>query len=107
MRGSFFKNPPDCAEHVQKCIESKNRRHFEKSTFEYVQLCSLTQKDSSAPKVLKLHFVSVKNDPASISNIVLLTFDIKAEPCLTETKCNFRTFGVDESFWAKQQSCIS
>ena len=30
---SFFINPPDGAEHVQKCIESKNRRHFEKPTF--------------------------------------------------------------------------
>ena len=29
----FFKNPPDGAEHVQKCIESKNRHHFEKATF--------------------------------------------------------------------------
>ena len=30
---SFFINPPDGAEHVQKCIESKNRRHFERPTF--------------------------------------------------------------------------
>ena len=29
----FFKNPPDGAEHVQKCIESKNRCHFVKPTF--------------------------------------------------------------------------
>ena len=65
------------------------------------------KKDLSAPKVLKLCFVSVKNDPASKLNIVHLTFDIKAKPCLTEKKCNFRTFGVNESFWAKQQSCTS
>ena len=26
---------------------------------------------------------------------------------VTETKYNFRTFGVNESFWAKQQSCIT
>ena len=45
--------------------------------------------------------------PVATLCIVLLTFDIKAEPCLTETKCNLRTFGVNESFWAKQQSCIS
>ena len=57
----------------------------------------MAQKDSLTPKVLKLHFVSVKNDPASISNVVLLTFDIKAEPCLIETKCNFRTLGEDKS----------
>ena len=29
-----------------------------------------------------------------------------AEPYLKETKSDFRTFGVDESFWAKEQSCI-
>ena len=27
-RGSFFKNPPDGAEHSLKCIESRNWRHF-------------------------------------------------------------------------------
>ena len=36
----FFKNPPDGAEHVQKCIKSKNRRHFEKPTFWVLQLCA-------------------------------------------------------------------
>ena len=54
-----------------------------------------------------MHFVSVKDGSASISNVAHATFYIEAEPCLTETKCNFRTFGVDESFWAKEQSCIS
>ena len=54
----FFKNPPDGAEHVQKCIKSKNRRHFEKPTFKVIQLCCLAQKDSSTPKVLKMEFVS-------------------------------------------------
>ena len=62
--------------------------------------------DSSTPKVLKLHFVSVKHGSVSIYNIACSMFDIEAESCLTETKCNFRTLGVDESFWAKQQSCI-
>ena len=66
----FFKNPPDGAEHVQKCIESKH-------------------------------------DSVSISNVECGAFHIETEPCLTETKCNSRTLGVDESFWAKQQSCIS
>ena len=33
-------------------------------------------------------------------------FYIEAEPCLAETKSNFRTLGGDESFWAKQQSCM-
>ena len=28
----------------------------------------------------------------------ICTFDIEAEPCLTETRGNFRTFVVDESF---------
>ena len=41
------------------------------------------------PSVLK----RVKNIPVPIG--------------LTWTKCNFRTFEVDESFWAKQQSCIT
>ena len=62
----FFKNPPDGAEHDQKCIKSKNRRHFEKPTFWDIQLCCLAQKDSSPPKVLNLHFVSVKHGSASI-----------------------------------------
>ena len=75
--------------------------------FKIIQLCCLAQKDSSTPKVLKLHFVSVKHDSALISNVERATYHIEAEPCLTETKCNFRTFEVDESFWAKQQSCIS
>ena len=104
---SFFVNPPDGAEHVQKCIESKNRHHFEKPTFLDVQLCCLAQKDSSTPKVLKLHFVSVKHGSVSIWNVAHSMFDIEAESCLSGTKCNFRTLRVDESFWAKQQSCIS
>ena len=29
----FFKNPPEGAEHVQKCIKSKNGHHFKKPTF--------------------------------------------------------------------------
>ena len=33
VRASFFKNPPEGAEHAQKCIESKNEHHFEKPTF--------------------------------------------------------------------------
>ena len=41
MWASFFKNPPEDAEHVQKCIESKNRCHFEKATFWDLQLCTL------------------------------------------------------------------
>ena len=107
MRASFFKNPPEGAEHVQKWIESKNGCHFEKPSFKDIQLCCLVQKDSSTLKVLKLNFVSVKHGSASITNVARATFHIEAEPCLTETKCNFRTLGGDESFWAKQQSCIS
>ena len=54
-----------------------------------------------------MQFVTVKHDSASISNVECATYHIEAEPCLTETKCNFRTFGVNQSFWAKQQSCIT
>ena len=40
---------------------------------------------------------------AYISNVECATFNIDSEPCLTETKGNFRTFGVDESFWTKNK----
>ena len=53
----------------------------------------MVQKDSSTPKVLKLPFVSVKNGSAYISNVEYAMFNIDSEPCLTETKGNFRTFG--------------
>ena len=32
-QGSFFKNPPDGAEHSLKCIESRNRHHFDFKNF--------------------------------------------------------------------------
>ena len=105
--GLIFKNLPEGTEHVQKRIELKNGCHFESPIFEDIQLCSLAQKDSSTPKVLKLPFVFVKHGSALISNVKCTRFDIVAEPYLKETKCNFRTFGVDESFWANEQSCIS
>ena len=107
MLASFFKNPPEGFKHVQKCIESKNGRHFERLTFENTQLCCLAQKDLSTPKVLKLNFVSVKHGSASSWYVAHLTFDIEAESYLTVTNCDFRTFGVNESFWTKQQSCIT
>ena len=72
-----------------------------------MQLCCLAQKDSFTPKVLKLHFVSVKHGSALIWYVAHSTFDIEAESCLTVTNCDFRTFRVKESFWAKQQSCIT
>ena len=50
-----------------------------------------------------MNFVSVKDGSASISNVAHATFYIEAEPCLTETKCNFRTLEGDECFWTKQQ----
>ena len=56
---------------------------------------------------LKSQSSEVKHDSALTSNVEFATFHIETEPCLTETKCNFRTFGVNESFWAKQQSCIT
>ena len=76
-------------------------------TFKVIQLCCLAQKDSFTPKVLKLHFVSVKHGSASIWYVAHSTFDIEAESCLTVTNCDFRTFRVKESFWAKQQSFIN
>ncbi len=94
----FSKNPQDGAEHVQKCIKSKNRHHFERPTFSDIQLCCLVKKDSSTPKVLKLQFVSVKDGSVSIWNVAHSMFDIEAESCLSETNCNFRTLGVDEAF---------
>ena len=54
-----------------------------------------------------MHFVSVKHGSASIWYVAYSTFDIKAESCLTVTNCDFRTFRVKESFWAKEQSCIT
>ena len=104
---SFFVNPGLVKWRPLKQTKSKNGRHFEKPTFYDIQLCCLVQKDSSTSKVLKLPFVYVKHGSESILNVAHSTFDIQAEPCLTETKGNFRTFGVDESFWTKQQSCIS
>ena len=64
-------------------------------------------KKASNQKKNGWHFEKTKYCSAMISNLVHLTFDVEAVPCLTKTKCNFRTFGVDESFWAKQQSRIS
>ena len=90
-----------------KQTKTKNGHHFRRLTFKDIQLCCLAQNDSFTLKVLKLQFVTVKHDSASISNVECATYHIEAEPCLTETKCNFRTFGVNESFWAKQQSCIT
>ena len=53
---------------------------------------------------------TLKDQLFKIYNFVYIecaTFHIETEPCLTETKCNFRTFGVDETFWVKQKSCTS
>ena len=90
-----------------KTNKTKNGHHFRGLTFKVIQLCCLVQNDSFTLKGLKSQFVTVKHDSASISNVECATYRIEAEPCLTETKCNFRTFGVNESFWAKQQSCIT
>ncbi len=104
---SLFVNPIYIKWHLLKQTKTKIGHLFRRLTFKVVQLCCLVQKDLLTPKVLQLHFVSVKHDSAPISNIECATYHIKTEPCLTETKCNFRTFRVDESFWTKQQSCIS
>ena len=93
--------------HMSTQGKGKLKHHFRKLTFKVIQLCCLAQKDSFTPKVLKLHFVSVKHGSASIWYVAHSTFDIEAESCLTVTNCNFRTFRVKESFWAKQQSCIT
>ena len=90
-----------------KTYKNKNGHHFRRLTFKVIQLCCLAQNDSFTLKVLKSQFVTVKHDSASISNVECATYHIEAEPCLTERKCNFRTFGVNKSFWAKQQSCIT
>ena len=109
--GQFPTGLPDMAIFVKwhplKQTKTKNGHHFWRLTFNVIQLCSLAQNDSFTLKVLKLQFVTVKHDSASILNVECATYHIEAEPCLTETKCNFRTFGVNESFWAKQQSCIT
>ena len=91
--------------HLEDC--SKNGQNFRRLTFKDIQLCCLAQNDSFTLKVLKSQFVTVKHDSASISNVECATYHIEAEPCLTETRCDFRTFRVKESFWAKQQSCIT
>ena len=89
-----------------KTYKNKNGHHFLRLTFKVIQLCCLALNDSFTLKVLKSQFVTVKHDSASILNVECATYHIEAEPCLTETKCNFRTFGVNESFWTKQQSCM-
>ena len=104
---SFFVNPGWVKWCPLKQTKTKNRHHFRRLTFKVIQLCCLAQNDSFTPKVLKLQFVTVKYDSALISNVECATYNIEAEPCLTETKCNFRTFGVNESFCAKHQSCIT
>ena len=86
---------------------NKNKHHFFIPTFKVIQLCFFVQNDIFTLTGLKLHFVSIKNGSASISNAVHWMFNIKAEPPLTETNCVFRTFRVKESFWAKKQSCIT
>ena len=106
LKGKFL-NPFEVKWRPLKQTKTKNGHHFRRLTFKVIQLCCLAQNDSFTLKVLKSQFVTVKHDSASISNVESATFHIETEPCLTETKCNFRTFGVDESFWAKQQSCIS
>ena len=85
----------------------KNGHHFQILTFKVIQLCCLAQKDSFTPKVLKLHFVSVKHGSASIRYVAHSMFDIEAESCLTVINCDFRTFRLKESFWVKQQICIT
>ena len=90
-----------------KQTKTKNKHHFFIPTLKVIQLCFFAQNDFFTLKVLKSQFVTVKHDSALISNVECATYHIEAEPCLTETKCNFRTFGVNESFWAKQQSCIT
>ena len=90
-----------------KQTKTKNKRHFFMPTFKVIQLCFFVQNHIFTLKVLKLHFVSIKNGSASISNAVHWMFNIKAEPRLTETNCVFRTFRVKISFWTKKQSCTT
>ena len=90
-----------------KTNKNKKSTPLPKTNFLRHTTCCLVQKDSSTPKVLKLHFVSVKHGSASIWYVAHSTFDIEAESCLTVTNCNFRTFRVKESFWAKQQSYLN
>ena len=104
---AFWENPSKVKWYPLKQTKTKNGHHFRRLTFKVIQLCCLTQKDSFTPKVLKLHFVSVKHGSASIWYVAHSMFDIEAESYLTVTNCDFRTFRVKESFWAKQQSCIT
>ena len=82
---SFFANPGWVKWHPLKQTKSKNKHHFSIPTFWVIQLCFLVQKDSSFLKALKCTLCL-------------------AEP---ETKCIFKTFGVEESFRTKKQSCIT
>ena len=104
---SLFVNPVWVKWHPLKQTKTKMGHHFWKLIFKVIQPCCLAKKDSFTPKVLKLHFVSVKHGSALVWYVAHLTFDIEAELCLTVTNCNFRTFRVKESFWANQQSCIT
>ena len=109
--GQFPAGLPDMAIFVKwhplKQTKTKNGHHFRRLTFKVIQLCCVAQKDSFTLKVLKLQVVTVKHDSALISNVECATYHIEAEPGLTEIKCNFGTFGLNQSFWAKQQSCIT
>ena len=55
---SFFANPGWVKWHPLKQTKSKNKHHFFIPTFWVIQLYFLVRKDSSTPKVLKIHFVS-------------------------------------------------
>ena len=88
-----------------KTNKIKNQTALWKTSF--LRYTSLLLGPLSTPKDLKLPFVSAKHGSAYVSNVEYARFNINSEPCSTETKGNFRTFGVDESFWTKQQSCIS
>ena len=101
-----------CKSRLSKMASNKTNKIEKRTslpiiTFKVVQLCCLAQKDSFTPKVLKLHFVSVKHGSAPTWYVAHLTFDIEAELCLTVTNCDFRIFRVKELFWVKQQSCIT
>ena len=81
-----------------KQTKSKNGRHFFISTFDKLQLWFFVQKDSSTLKVLKMQFVFGWPYDKEHCRLNMQCSLLTDQP---ETKCIFKTFGVEESFWTK------
>ena len=53
----FLKNPPDGAEHGQKCIKSKTSYHNENQKIKMYNFAFITLEDLFPQKFFKMHFV--------------------------------------------------